>query len=267
MNTAITNPDGVPPSAPGALTATGGLGQISLSWGPATDNVGVVKYNVHRSTTPGFTPTTANRIGQPTGTSYVDTGLAAGTYYYKVTAEDAAGNVGPASNEASATATADTTAPTVPSLLIATPGSGQVGLTLGRLLRRRRHRQLQRPPLYDRRLHPHHGEPDRTADGNELLRRRSASGHLLLQGDRPGSGGQRQRPLQRGAGGCPGAAAGRGLRLRRRQRYDRSRPVGQRQHGHDRERDLGDDGQVRQGALLQRHECRRSPSPTRARST
>ena len=131
MNTAITNPDGVPPSAPGALTATGGLGQISLSWGPATDNVGVVKYNVHRSTTPGFTPTTANRIGQPTGTSYVDTGLAAGTYYYKVTAEDAAGNVGPASNEASATATADTTAPTVPSLLIATPGSGQVGLTWG----------------------------------------------------------------------------------------------------------------------------------------
>ena len=32
--------------------------------------------------------------------------LAAGTYYYKVTAEDAAGNVGPASNEASATVTA-----------------------------------------------------------------------------------------------------------------------------------------------------------------
>ena len=149
MNTAITTPDGIPPSAPGALTATGGLGQISLSWGPATDNVGVVKYNVHRSTTPGFTPTTANRIAQPTGTSYVDTGLAAGTYYYKVTAEDAAGNVGPASNEASATATSDTTPPTAPSLLIATPGSGQVGAHLGRLVRRGRHRPLQRSPLHD----------------------------------------------------------------------------------------------------------------------
>ena len=54
---------------------------------------------------PGFTPSTANRIAQPTGTSYTDNGLAAGTYYYKVTAEDAAANVGPASNEATATVT------------------------------------------------------------------------------------------------------------------------------------------------------------------
>ena len=131
MNTSISNPDAIPPSAPVALGATDGLGQISLSWGPATDNVGVVKYNVHRSTTPGFTPTTANRIAQPTGTSYVDTGLAAGTYYYKVTAEDAAGNVGPASNEASGTATADTIPPTAPSALVATPASGQVGLSWG----------------------------------------------------------------------------------------------------------------------------------------
>ena len=73
MNTAISNPDATPPSAPGTLTATGGLGQVSLSWGAATDNVGVVRYNVHRSTTPGFTPSAANRIAQPTGTSYTDT--------------------------------------------------------------------------------------------------------------------------------------------------------------------------------------------------
>ncbi len=73
----------------------------------------VARYNVHRGTTAGFTPSTANRIAQPTGTSYTDTGLAAGTYYYKVTAEDAAGNVGPAGNEASAAAAADTTPPTV----------------------------------------------------------------------------------------------------------------------------------------------------------
>ena len=63
---------------------------------------GVTRYNVHRSTTPGFTPTAANRIAQPTGTSYADRGLATGTYYYRVTAEDAAGNIERASNEASA---------------------------------------------------------------------------------------------------------------------------------------------------------------------
>ena len=113
MNASITSPDTIPPSAPGTLSATGGLGQIGLSWGAATDNVAVARYNVHRGTSAGFTPSVANRIAQPTGTSYTDTGLAAGTYYYKVTAEDAAGNVGPASNEASATATADTTPPTV----------------------------------------------------------------------------------------------------------------------------------------------------------
>ena len=96
---------------PAGLTATGGIGQASLSWTAAADDVGVAKYNVHRSATSGFTPSTANRVGQPTGTSYVDTGLAPGTWFYKVTAQDAAGNVGPASAQASATATADTTRP------------------------------------------------------------------------------------------------------------------------------------------------------------
>ena len=70
---------------------TRGASSVALSWGAATDNVGVTKYDVYRSTTAGFTPSVANRIAQPTGTSYSDTGLAAGTYYYKVAAEDAAG--------------------------------------------------------------------------------------------------------------------------------------------------------------------------------
>ena len=99
MNLSISSPDGTAPTAPATLTATGTLTSAQLSWGAATDNVGVARYNVHRSTTAGFTPSAANRIGQPGGTSYTDT-VAAGTYYYKVTAEDSAGNVGPASNEA-----------------------------------------------------------------------------------------------------------------------------------------------------------------------
>ncbi len=94
---------------------------MTLNWTAATDDVGVVRYNVHRGTTPGFTPSAGNRIAQPTGTTYQDNGLAAGTYYYRVTAQDAAGNVGPASNEATGTATADTTAPTVS---VTSPASG-----------------------------------------------------------------------------------------------------------------------------------------------
>ncbi len=131
MTTPITSQDATPPSAPSVLTTTGGLGQVALTWGPATDNAGVVRYNVHRSTTSGFTPSTANRIAQPTGTSYTNTGLAPGTYYFKVTAEDAAGNVGPPSNEASGTALADTTPPTAPSNLTATGGAGQISLGWG----------------------------------------------------------------------------------------------------------------------------------------
>ena len=105
-NTATaTVADTTPPSTP-TLTATGGAGQATLSWTAATDNVAVTRYNLHRSTTSGFTPSTANRIAQPTGTSYTDTGLAAGTYYYKLTAEDAAGNLSAASNQATATVTA-----------------------------------------------------------------------------------------------------------------------------------------------------------------
>ena len=54
----------------------------------------MTRYNVHRATASGFTPSAANRIAQPTGTTYSDAGRPAGTYYYKVVAEDAAGNLG-----------------------------------------------------------------------------------------------------------------------------------------------------------------------------
>jgi len=123
----LTAPDTTPPSAPGTLNATGGAGQVSLSWGAATDDVGVTKYDVYRSTTPGFTPDASNRIAQPAGTSYTDTGLAVGTYYYRVAAEDAAGNVGASSNEASAAA-GDGTAPTAPTSLSASTSGTNITL-------------------------------------------------------------------------------------------------------------------------------------------
>jgi Concanavalin A-like lectin/glucanases superfamily/Galactose oxidase-like, Early set domain/Bacterial Ig domain len=105
--------DTTPPSAPGSLTAQGSLGRAQLDWAAATDNVGVTQYSVHRSATAGFTPSAANRVGTTPGLSYSDTGLAAGTYYYRVVASDADGNSGPPSDEAFAVVTADTTGPTV----------------------------------------------------------------------------------------------------------------------------------------------------------
>src|SRR6185312_7991452 len=94
--------DGTPPTAPTSLSAGASGTNITLNWTAATDNVGVVRYNVHRGTTSGFTPSSANRIAQPTGTTYTDAALVPGAYYYKVTAEDAAGYISPASNEATA---------------------------------------------------------------------------------------------------------------------------------------------------------------------
>src|SRR5262249_9522795 len=102
-----------PPTAPTNPTASGGIGSVSLSWTGATDNVGVDHYDVYRSTTSGFTPSAANKVGQSTMTSYTDAGLAAGTYYYLVDAADASGNISAPSSQASAVVTADTTAPTV----------------------------------------------------------------------------------------------------------------------------------------------------------
>ena len=123
--------DSEPPGAPGSLTATGGINSVALSWIAAGDNVGVVRYNVHRSTTNGFTPSAANRIAQPTGTGHTDSGLAPGTYYYRVTAEDAAGNVGAASNQATGVVTGDVTPPGAPGTLQATGSLGSASLSWG----------------------------------------------------------------------------------------------------------------------------------------
>jgi len=106
--------DSEPPTAPASLTATASADGASLDWPAASDNVGVTEYAVYRSTTPGFTPAVANRIARVrSGTAYADRGAAAGTYHYRVAAVDKAGNVGPASPEATVVVTGDTTAPTV----------------------------------------------------------------------------------------------------------------------------------------------------------
>jgi phosphodiesterase/alkaline phosphatase D-like protein len=96
-------PDTQPPSVPGTLSATAVSGtQINLAWGPATDNVAVTGYLVTRCQGAGCTNYAT--IATAPGTTFNDTGLAGNTSYtYVVTARDAANNLGPSSNAASAT--------------------------------------------------------------------------------------------------------------------------------------------------------------------
>jgi uncharacterized membrane protein YphA (DoxX/SURF4 family) len=122
--------DLTPPTAPTNLTATGSVGSASLGWTGSSDNVGVAAYDVHRSTSSGFTPSPATKVGSTTLTSFADTGIPAATYFYKVLARDAAGNSSSPSNQATATVTADLSAPTVPLGLVANPVSPtQINLT------------------------------------------------------------------------------------------------------------------------------------------
>ncbi len=124
--------DSQAPTAPAGLTATvQGGNNVDLAWTASTDNVGVARYNVHRSTTAGFTPGTGNRIAQPTGASYTDSGLSPGTYYYAVTAQDAANNVSGSSNQA--TATIDGPPPPPPTLVAAYSFDEGAGTTVGDL--------------------------------------------------------------------------------------------------------------------------------------
>jgi hypothetical protein len=121
-------PDTQAPTAPGSLAATGAPGNAQLTWTASTDNVGVNGYRIHRSTTPGFTPSDANQIGSTPTTTFTDAGLAAGTYYYRIRASDAAGNLSPSSNEVSATVTA---VPTNPGLVAAYGMNEASGTTVG----------------------------------------------------------------------------------------------------------------------------------------
>jgi glucose/arabinose dehydrogenase len=121
MSTPLDSGPVVPPGAPTGLAATGSVASVHLEWTAPAGGTPVARYNVHRSTTPGFTPSASNRIGQPTATTWDDSPLPPGRYYYVVTAESAGGNAGPPSNEASADVTGDTTPPTA---VVTAPAAG-----------------------------------------------------------------------------------------------------------------------------------------------
>ena len=126
-------PDTTPPSQPGTLTATAvSGGEIDLSWGASSDNVGVTGYQLERCQGAGCSNFT--QIATPTATSYKDTTVSATTSYsYRVRATDAAGNLSPYSNTATTTTpTPDTTPPSQPGTLTATAVSGsEIDLSWG----------------------------------------------------------------------------------------------------------------------------------------
>ncbi len=123
--TGTSGSDTTAPLAPAGLTATAASSsQINLAWNASTDNVAVAGYRVYRG---------GVQVASVTGTTYSDTGLNASTSYsYAVAAFDAAGNLSSLSAAVTATtkSAADTTAPSVPTGLTATPvSSSQITLT------------------------------------------------------------------------------------------------------------------------------------------
>jgi hypothetical protein len=88
--------DTVPPVFTGLATVSSGdgCGENLVTWLPAAETCSVpVRYDVYRSTSPGFTPGAANLAASIIGTSYIDRALTPlTTYYYKVRAMDGRGN-------------------------------------------------------------------------------------------------------------------------------------------------------------------------------
>ncbi len=128
--------DQTAPSTPSTINASAvSPSQISLSWGAATDNVGVFGYRIERST--GAGSSSFVEIASATTTSFNDSGLNSGTIYnYRVRAVDAAGNMGGYSPVGTATTTiqtgGDQTQPSTPSPFTATPASSsQLNLAWG----------------------------------------------------------------------------------------------------------------------------------------
>ena len=146
------------PGAPGGLTATGGKGQVGLSWTVpgSTGGAAISGYVIYSGTSAGgesASPVTGSPVK---GTSYTVTGLADGTtYYFKVAAVNADKQQGKDSGEASAktlsasaSASASPSAPAsqspsagasgpagatgipgAPSALTATPGNAEARLS------------------------------------------------------------------------------------------------------------------------------------------
>lgn len=118
--------DTTPPSIPQDLTATPmSSTSIMLTWSNSTDNVGVTSYQIRRD---------GNVTGAAASATFLSTGLTPNTTYsFTVEARDAADNLSGQSSAVQATTLAavpDTTAPTLPTSLVANAtSSSNISLT------------------------------------------------------------------------------------------------------------------------------------------
>src|SRR5208337_4961695 len=82
----VTGGPSSPPDTPASLSATGGSGQVVLSW---SASAGAASYNVKRATVSGGPYGT---IANPTANSFTDTSVVnSATYYYVVSAVNGSG--------------------------------------------------------------------------------------------------------------------------------------------------------------------------------
>jgi predicted lipoprotein with Yx(FWY)xxD motif len=84
--------DNLNPIPPTALSASIAGLTVRLSWPENTTDPDVRNYEIHRSTTSGFVPSDANRIGSADDTVFVDASPVAGTGYYRLVTVDIHGN-------------------------------------------------------------------------------------------------------------------------------------------------------------------------------
>jgi chitodextrinase len=119
-------PDTISPSIPTGVTAVspgaGGDDSVTVSWTASTDNRAVASYDIYRN---GVV------IGNTTGTTFTDDGLAAGvSFAYRVQAIDTSGNRSAGSPPINVTvAGADVSPPSIPVGLAATVEGSNVTLT------------------------------------------------------------------------------------------------------------------------------------------
>ncbi|MGA2625024.1 MAG: T9SS type A sorting domain-containing protein [Bacteroidota bacterium] len=96
--------DNLPPSAVIALAAQPEAGpSVNVHWSKDITDPDVGYYEIHRSTTDGFTPGPSTKIGQTSDTTLVDVSPSSGTInYYRVVTVDIHGNKSAPSGQASA---------------------------------------------------------------------------------------------------------------------------------------------------------------------
>ncbi len=127
---------GSAPGTPGTPSGTGtSSSTINVTWSASSEGSNcTLSYNLFRSTTSGFTPSSSNMIASDlTAASFADSGLAAGTtYYYVVQAVDADGTSANSAQGSGATTGGGSCSadPSAPANLVATASSSSViGLT------------------------------------------------------------------------------------------------------------------------------------------